>query len=223
MNLAETVRHLRSKGLTYCGRPGKLDTLYRLAASVEAKGVPGVFIEAGVAMGGSACVLAKTKRPQRELVLFDVFELLPPPSAKDGPAAQKVYEGFLQGQATTPTDANYIAHAEDLLAFTIQNMRDVGIEPDLANIRFVKGLYQDTLFVDQAVAFAHIDCDWHESVSVCIERIADRVSPDGVVLFDDYNSFEGCRSVVDAWLDRDKRFETIHSDWTLAVRRLPIG
>jgi predicted O-methyltransferase YrrM len=223
LDLAETVRHLRSKGLTYCGRPGKLDILHRLAAEVEASGVPGVFLEAGVAMGGSACVLAKTKRPQRELLLFDVFELLPPPSEKDGPAAQQVYEGFRQGQASTLTDANYLGHAEDLLAYTIQNLREVGIEPERENIKFIKGLYQDTLRLSGPVAFAHIDCDWYESVAVCVERLADRMSPGGVMLFDDYNSFAGCREVVDSWLGHDSRFQPIHADWTFAVKRLPDG
>ena len=221
MNLAETVQHLRSKGLTYCGRPGKLEVLHGLAAQVEADGVPGVFLEAGVAMGGSACVLAKTKRPERELLLFDVFELLPPPSAEDGAHAREVYEGFQRGEAKSVADQNYIAHAQDLLAFTRANMRDISIDPERENIRLIKGLYQDTLFVDGPVAFAHIDCDWYESVATCIARIADRVSPGGIVLFDDYNSFSGCRRVVDDWLARDPRFKSIHVDWTLAVARTP--
>jgi predicted O-methyltransferase YrrM len=221
MNVAETLVHLRSKGLTYCGRPGKLETLHRLAGQVEANGVAGVFLEAGVAMGGSASILAKTKSPDRELLLFDVFEFLPPPSAEDGDKAQQVYAAFQQGRAGTVVDVNYLTHAADLLSFTVGNLREVGVEPERDRVRFVKGLYQDTLVLDQPVAFAHIDCDWFESVNVCIDRIADAVSPGGVILFDDYHSFDGCRRAVDAWLARDRRFKVVHHDWTVAVERTP--
>lgn len=219
MNVTEVVNHLRAKGLTYCGRPGKLETLHRLAAQVEIAGIEGIFLEAGVAMGGSASVLAKTKRPERELRLFDVFTLLPPPGAEDGAKAQLVYEGFQRGKATTTPDVNYLKHSGDLLTFTIANMREVGIEPARDKVTFVKGLYEDTLILDEPVAFAHVDCDWFDSVNTCIDRIADFVSPRGIILFDDYQSFEGCQRAVDAWLARDARFRIIHQDWTLAVER----
>lgn len=219
MNVQETVNHLRAKGLTYCGRAGKLETLHRLASAVEARNIEGIFIEAGVAMGGSAAVLAKTKRRGRELRLFDVFELLPPPSDEDGAKARKVYESFQQGEANSMVDTNYLVHSKNLLSFTIENMREVGIDPERDNVKFVKGLYEDTLIIDKPVAFAHVDCDWFDSVNTCIDRIADFVSPNGIILFDDYRSFEGCQRAVDAWLARDERFQVVHRDWTLAVAR----
>ena len=221
MNVTEIVSHLRAKGLTYCGRPGKLETLHKLATQVEAADVAGIFLEAGVAMGGSASVLARTKRLERELRLFDVFALLPPPGPQDGDRAQVVYDTFKRGRATTTTDVNYLRRAEDLLSFTIENMREVGVEPERDNVTFVKGLYEDTLFLDAPVAFAHIDCDWFDSVNTCIDRIVDFVSPQGIILFDDYHSFEGCQRAVDAWLARDTRFQVIHQEWTLAAARKP--
>ena len=96
----------------------------------------------------------------------------------------------------------------------------MGIDTAAENIHFVKGLYQDTLVITEPVAFAHVDCDWYDSVTLCISRIADFVSPDGVIVFDDYHSFEGCRRAVDSWLAADPRFEVIYSDWTLAVKRV---
>jgi len=41
------------------------------------------------------------------------------------------------------------------------------------------------------------------------------------MLFDDYNSFQGCRKAVDEWLPADPRFRVVHSDWTVAVQRVP--
>ncbi len=220
MNVAETILFLRSSALTYCARPGKLEVVHEAAKRVEAGNVPGIFLEAGVAMGGSAIVIAKTKSPGRELRLYDVFEMLPPPGANDDARSHEVYRNFLAGSVSGPVDRTYVEHATDLLAFTRENMRRTGVDPDAENIRFVKGLYEETLKVDEPVAFAHIDCDWYDSVKLCIDRLADRMSVGGIMLFDDYNSFQGCRKAVDEWLPRDPRFRVVHSDWTVAVQRV---
>jgi hypothetical protein len=220
MDVSETIQFLRSNALTYCGRAGKLEVVHEAAKRVEATHVPGIFVEAGVAMGGSAIVIAKTKARARELRLYDVFEMLPPPAENDDAKSHEVYQQFLAGTVSGPVDRNYVSHAADLLAFTRENMRRTGVDPDAENIRFVKGLYEDTLKVDEPVAFAHIDCDWYDSVKLCIERLADRMSPGAIMLFDDYNSFQGCRKAVDEWLPRDPRFKVVHADWTVAVQRV---
>jgi hypothetical protein len=132
-----------------------------------------------------------------------------------------VYRAFIAGQAASVVDRNYLSHAADLLAFTRENLARAGVDPDRENVRFVKGLYEKTLVIDSPVAFAHIDCDWYDSVSLCIARIRDHVNPGGVLLFDDYNSFQGCRKAVDEWLAGDPRFRIIHADWTVAVQRQP--
>jgi predicted O-methyltransferase YrrM len=221
MNAMETIQYLRANGLTYCGRQGKLEVVHQLVSHIERESIPGIVIEAGVAMGGSACVIAKTKRRERRLVLYDVFEMLPPPSDRDDEKSMQTYQYFLSGQAKSTVDANYISHANDLLSFTKQNMHAVGIDPAEENISFVRGLYQNTLRVDEPVAFAHIDCDWYDSVVTCIERIADKMSLGGLMLFDDYHSFEGCRRAVDNWLKSDPRFRVVYADWTVAVERSP--
>ena len=220
MDVAASIEFLRENGLTYCGRVGKLETMHRLITQIEANAVPGIFIEAGVAMGGSACIIAKAKSIARELYLFDVFDMLPPPGEADGRRAMEVYEYFRDGNVQGLADINYVIHARDMLSFVRKTMRQLGVEPDALNIHFVKGLYADTLQVNRPVAFAHIDCDWYDSVTLCIARIAHHLSPGGIMLFDDYHSFEGCRRAVDAWLAGDSRFKVIHSDWTVAIERM---
>jgi hypothetical protein len=221
MNVPEAIQFLRGNALTYCGRPGKLEVVHEAVKAVEAHHVPGIMLEAGVAMGGSAIIIAKTKSPGRELRLYDVFQMLPPPSANDDPKSHEVYRNFVAGNVSGAVDLNYVNHATDLLAFTRENMKRTGVDPEALHIRFVKGLYEDTLHVDEPVAFAHIDCDWYDSVKLCIERIAPRMSPGGILLFDDYNSFAGCRRAVDEWLPTDPRFRIIHAEWTVAIQRLP--
>jgi O-methyltransferase len=223
MNVAETIRFLRENELTFCRAPGKLEVLHEAVRVVEAARIPGIIYEAGVAMGGSAIIIAKTKARERELRLYDVFGMLPPPAENDEPRAHAVYRQLRSGEAGGELARNYLDHVGDLLTFARENMRRAGVDPEAENIRFVKGLYQDTLVIDEPVAFAHIDCDWYDSVKLCIDRTAGRVSLGGVMLFDDYNSFQGCRKAVDEWLPRDARFRVIHSEGTLAVERVRAG
>src|SRR4051812_8253752 len=154
MNISETIDFLRNNALTYCGRPGKLEVVHEAVKRVEAAQVPGIMVEAGVAMGGSAIVIAKTKAAQRELRLYDVFEMLPPPAANDDAKSHEVYQKFLAGNVSAAVDRNYVSHATDLLAFTRENMKRTGVDPGALNVTFVKGLYEDTLKVDEPIAFA---------------------------------------------------------------------
>ncbi len=219
MILEEILPQLRSQGLTFCGRPGKLEVLIAAVKKVEERAVPGRFLEAGVAMGGSAIVIAAAKSAGRGLDLYDVFEMLPPPGANDDPKSHQAYEYFVKGDVQGLTNVNYVRHASNLLAFVRENMARFGIDPERDGIAFHKGLYADTLRPDGPVAFAHVDCDWYDSVVTCLERIVPHVPVGGVLVFDDYNSFSGCRRAVDAWLAADRRFRILHQDWTIAIER----
>lgn len=220
MDVADAIEFVRSHALTFSLRPGKLETLHELARRVEVNGVFGLFLEAGVAMGGSAIVLAKSKARKRELRLYDAFAMPPPPGPSDDARSHSDYEDFVRGRALSQADENYMSHRSDLLAFTRENMRRTGVDPDAENIRFVRGFYEETLTVDEPVAFAHVDCDWYDSVRLCIERIADWMSLGGIILFDDYSTYEGAAKAVDEWLSLDAGFRVVHDDWTLAVERV---
>lgn len=126
-------------------------------------------------MGGSAIVIAQTKAADRPLHLYDVFAMVPAPGDEDDDKSRADYQALVNGvieRAHDRTFQNYQEHMDDLLAFTQENMRRVGIDPEKSRITFVKGLYEDTLLVEEPVAFAHIDCDWYESVRLCMERTA---------------------------------------------------
>ncbi|CAM5515015.1 TylF/MycF/NovP-related O-methyltransferase [Streptomyces fumanus] len=219
MNITETIEFLRSNSLTFSGRPGKLEVVHDMAARVESAGVPGIFLEAGVAMGGSAIVIAQTKAADRPLRLYDVFAMMPAPGDQDDAKSHADHQALLNQVIEREQDRIYHQHVDDLLAFTRENMRRAGVDPEKSRITFVKGLYEDTLVVEEPVAFAHIDCDWYDSVRLCIERIADRVSVGGIILFDDYVVYSGCRKAVHQWLGRDERYRVIHADRTLAAQR----
>jgi hypothetical protein len=66
----------------------------------------------------------------------------------------------------------------------------------------VVGRYEDTLASVPSfpIAFLHLDCDWYESVKLCLDKFYDSVVPGGVVVFDDYGFWSGCRKAVDEFL-----------------------
>ncbi|MFN6194717.1 MAG: TylF/MycF/NovP-related O-methyltransferase, partial [Planctomycetota bacterium] len=81
--VAATIAAIRAANLSYCGPP-KLENIAEAALAVRAARVPGRWLEAGVALGGSAILLGKLKEPATPLDLYDVFGLIPPPGPSDG-------------------------------------------------------------------------------------------------------------------------------------------
>jgi hypothetical protein len=45
-----------------------------------------------------------------------------------------------------------------------------------------------------------LDGDWYESVKMCLESLYDKVSPGGVIQFDDYGHWAGARKAVDEFM-----------------------
>lgn len=147
----------------------RLDVLDELAD--EARRAPvGDFVEVGVYQGGSAFVLGQVARKQkRRLFLFDTFSGMP--------------------------------HAEPGDAHAIGDFADTSLEKVQAAIPdaiCIAGVFPETLPDDLwPIALAHIDCDQYASVRACCERLADRMAPGGVMVFDDYDVLTAARRAVD--------------------------
>jgi hypothetical protein len=54
----------------------------------------------------------------------------------------------------------------------------------------------------QTIALLRLDTDWYESTRHELEHLYDRVSPGGVVIADDYATWQGARKAVDEFLER---------------------
>jgi asparagine synthase (glutamine-hydrolysing) len=79
------------------------------------------------------------------------------------------------------------------------NFAEFGYDIELNNIKLIKGLYEETLSVNSPVAFAHIDCDWYDSVKLCLAMIAPHLVVGGVLVIDDYHYYDGCKKAVDEY------------------------
>lgn len=161
----------------------RVHNLYVLAQRVEQENTPGDVVECGVYQGGTAAILARiatrSKLP-RTVWLFDSFEGMPP---------------------TTPVDGAQAAHWVGKLATTEEQvMKVVRLGgADIRKVRIVRGLFQDSFqSVDiPRIALLNLDCDWYESVRLCLHKFYDSVVPGGFVSFDDYGYWPGCKAAVD--------------------------
>jgi asparagine synthase (glutamine-hydrolysing) len=199
-NLENLISAVDNHGLSYLG-PEALKDLSLAVLAVEKMRIPGSIIETGCALGGSAIVIAASKAKSRPLLVYDVFGLIPPPSDKDGADVHERYAEIASGRSAGLRGKPYYGYARELLGQVKDNFSANGFDTESNNISLIQGLYRDTLTVDAPVALAHIDCDWYESVRLCLERIAPRVSPGGVMVIDDYYHYSGCKAATDEFLN----------------------
>lgn len=188
---------VRQERLTYLSRR-KLLSLQRCRERVLGR-VPGGYLEAGVALGGSSILLATWAQQEgRWFAGHDVFGMIPPPGERDGEDSHTRYEVIASGESRgIDGRGEYYGYMEDLREVVQGHFEAFGLEVDGDRIALHEGLFEDTLHPTRPIALAHIDCDWHDPVALCIERILPRLSPRGYIVFDDYNDYEGCELAVD--------------------------
>jgi hypothetical protein len=83
--------------LTYLSS-SKLECITQTVRRAEKEKLPGLYIEAG-ALGGSTKSISSIKGQDREMRVYDVFEMIPPPTNKDGEDVQNRYEAISQGKS----------------------------------------------------------------------------------------------------------------------------
>jgi predicted O-methyltransferase YrrM len=174
----------RVSPLTMCSY-SRLRSLHQAVLYIEENNIPGDIVECGVARGGSAAMMALALRDRsRRLWLFDTFEGLPAPS-RENP------DHHIASAYTNACRASL-----DEVRSSLQRL---GIGE---NTVMVPGLFQETLpgCEVQSISILHVDGDWYESVKAVLQNLYDRVTPGGIVQFDDYGHWAGARLAVDEFL-----------------------
>jgi len=198
----------------------RLLSLANCVKRVEKRAVPGIFIEAGCARGGSAGLIARVMGQQRILELFDVFEKLPPPMEVDGVKARVLYDSL---SADSPGAlGRYMEHvgAEDPAALTLDIVtRLSGKSP--TSFRLHRGLVQHTLIGHEPVAFIHIDLDWYEPTLRVLHQAVPRMALGATAVIDDIYYWPGCgRAVEQYFADKKDEFHYDSSNGHLIVERV---
>lgn len=153
----------------------------------------GQIVECGAWMGGTSFAMALAQRSRFGRVrapvwMFDSFEGLPQPDARDGEAAFRLMERQPRPLAV-PVD-------------TVRALRDaLGFGESDAPI--VPGWFDQTLPQSVAalragggIALLRLDGDWYESTLTALRTLLPLVRVGGVVIIDDYYAWEGCARAV---------------------------
>ena len=160
----------------------------RIAAQV--KNVAGVVVECGTWRGGMIAGIADVLGGKRRYYLFDSFEGLPPAQEIDGTDA-------LAWQADTsgPKYYNNCAASEE-------EAREVMSKSRAVDYRIIKGWFNSTLNKldsSEEIALLRMDADWYDSTKCILDHFGDRVVPGGIVIVDDYYTWEGCTIAVNEY------------------------
>jgi asparagine synthase (glutamine-hydrolysing) len=214
------IKRIRSRNLTYLSE-ARLQNIYTTISEIEKSEIPGVFIEAGCALGGSSILIASEKKPDRRLFIYDVFGMIPPPSGQDSAEVHHRFKIISEGKSKGIGGEKYYGYIENLLEVVKSNYSLFDIDPEAQSVSFIKDLIQETMQIDEPVAFAHIDVDWYEAVRFCLQTIFPALSVGGSIIVDDYFDWEGCKKATDAFLSQFKgRYVTDSSSGALKITRV---
>jgi hypothetical protein len=177
-------------------------------------GIPGAIVECGVAQGGCAGLMAlanEASSQPRPVWLFDSFEGLPDPGAKD-------FEGDRTGRHLRPLPrGSCLGTIEQVTELLFDDLR-----LDRSRITLVKGWFDATLAVNRnrigPIAVLRIDADWYESVMCCLDQLYPSVSPGGQIIIDDYGTCFGAQRAVDEFLASRSISVAMRSDGRGGVR-----
>lgn len=176
--------------------------LLRLTAAVD-----GDTAECGVFEGASSWLICAANRQfagQRIHHLFDSFEGLSKPDAKDG-------------SYWTVGD---LARDEELVSSNLK--------PFLANIEFHKGWIPER-FADvesKTFSFVHIDVDLYQPTLDSVRFFYDRLCPGAIVLCDDYafSSCPGATRAIDEFLaDKQEKMITLSSGGGFFIKGISVA
>jgi O-methyltransferase len=217
----QLIRPIIDKKLTYLS-PSRLESILDAADTIKTENVEGDFVEFGIALGGSGICLAKSLNKGRRYVGFDLFGTIPPPSEGDGARPHERYTVIASGQSKGIGGETYYGYVANLYEVVRGNFAFFGCPVDDKSVMLVKGLFADTLPKNGKIkiALAHIDCDWFDPVTMCLEFVWPRLANGGFIILDDYNDWDGCTKATDQFLSRIAGFELISQQPHAVIRKI---
>lgn len=171
-----------------------------LKLSKKVRSVSGCVVECGVWRGGQIAGIAEVLGKSRDYFLFDSFEGLPPAQVIDGKSALKWQQNI--------NSPYYYDNCKAEIKWAKAAMQKTGC-PDY---HLVKGWFQDTIpnfNFKEPIALLRLDADWYDSTMICLEHLFPKVKPGGIIIIDDYYTWDGCSKAVHDYLSRNERSERI--------------
>lgn len=173
--------------------------LYKSIEYLVKNNIQGDFVECGVYKGGSAMLMAHTLRyfnkTSRKIYLYDTFEGMSPPTARDVSINGNDASILLNKGDKITNQAWCFCPIEEVT----KNMESTGYPVE--NLIFVKGKVEDTIpgIMPNNIALLRLDTDWYESTKHELQHLFPLLSHDGVLIIDDYGYWRGSRDAVNEY------------------------
>ena len=177
----------------------RLYALYKSVRYVVENKIPGDLVECGVWRGGSmrlaAHVLVSLGVTDRTLFLYDTFEGMTQPD-------RTVDVDFFGNNAIADwTEAQ--RHGVKWAYSPIEEVRETmaQVRYPMARIKLIKGAVEQTIpdTVPNRIALLRLDTDWYASTRHEMEHLYPLLSPQGVLILDDYGHYQGAGRAVDEY------------------------
>jgi hypothetical protein len=165
---------------------------------------PGVFVECGVAKGGSMMAIAYTLLElgisDRDLYLYDTFEGMPEPDEFDrGRFGEPAHRSWRK-RRDAAGQSTWIHHGLDEVR---RNLALTGYPQQ--RMHFVKGKVEETLMASAPpgdIALLRLDTDWYASTKAELDHLYPKLVQGGILVVDDYFRWQGARKAMDEYLQQ---------------------
>ena len=172
----------------------RMYALYKATQYIIENRIPGDIVECGVWKGGSMMLCALTlqalKDTRKSIYLYDTYSGMAEPMSKD---------------------VNYKGETEDVEEINTWSSISLGTvkkvmfstEYPPQNLYFIQGKVEDTIpgIVPEKISILRLDTDFYESTYHEMVHMFPRLSPNGVLIIDDYGHWKGAREVVDKYIN----------------------
>lgn len=155
--------------------------LYQFAKHANA--VPGQFAQVGVYRGGSAKLITSVKSKTKKFYLFDTFTGLP----AHNPKIDDLHKG----------------------KFSDVNLRQIKkLFTNNSTVKIIPGFFPKSapIITKEKFAFVYVDVDLYKSNYDALNFFYNRMSPGGIIIFDDYG-WRYCRGIKKSIRDFIKKYK----------------
>lgn len=178
-------------------------TLYNAILHVIRNRVDGDIVECGVFKGGVSAFMAKVLVDQssthRKLYLCDTYEGMTVPDEND-----------LSGADSSKSSTAINLYFPGLAKIDERSVKRVVLNTGYPaeNVVIVKGPVEETLpqQAPDKISILRLDTDWYKSTLHELDTLMSRVSRYGIVIIDDYASWDGSRKAFHEYAERQSLF-----------------
>lgn len=181
------------------------EAYFIIEALAKTKALPGDVCEFGVAQGETSALIANeiANTPKR-LHLFDSFEGLPNPTAKDELKNDIFSLGSIEAYAGT---------MKSPISMVLERLQAISFPPSQYIIHkgFIETLIHAETELPSQVSFAYVDFDFYEPIQIALDLLHRVTPPGAMIVVDDYDFFStGAKSALDEFLSEKNASERVY-------------